>query len=235
MNRTDRLALCAFAIIVLGGVAHGLANHRWIPNTAIATAVSRMSTIPATIGPWTSEEMELSNAELTIGSISGYVKRVYTNSQTGAEVVMLLVTGEPGPISLHPPTVCFSGRGFHVVGAEFGFATAMATAESNAQKHVFRCADFSNPAEADPSLIRVCWGWTADGCWQSPDHPRVAFAGESALYKLYVSERWVPVPGVTDDTGTVELFLEAALPEISKALNSSVTSNDTEGSRHDAE
>lgn len=229
MNRTDRLALCAFAIIVAGGVSHGLAHHRWIPNTAIAVAVSRMSTIPATIGPWTSEEIELSEAELTIGSISGYVKRVYTNSQTRAQVVMLLVTGEPGPISLHPPTVCFSGRGFHVVGGEFGFATPVTDPEHVNQEHVFRCADFSNPAEADPSLIRVCWGWTAAGCWQSPDHPRVAFAGESALYKLYVSERWTPVPGVTDDTETAELFLEAALPEISKALKSPVASNDSEG------
>ncbi|MEZ6126498.1 MAG: exosortase-associated EpsI family protein [Planctomycetaceae bacterium] len=230
MKRCDALTICALVLLIAGGLIHGLASHRWIANTAVEQAVRRLSAVPRTIGDWQSEELHLSDAELTIGGIAGYIKREYTHAQTGARVTLLLVAGEPGPISLHPPTVCFSGRGFHVYGHEAGCGIPYAEGEDDARRHLLRYADFTNPADVDPSMVRVYWAWTPDGCWQSPDLPRLTFAGESSLYKMYVSELWVPEPGVREDTGTARLFLETALPEITRALTGNGVSADDSSS-----
>ncbi len=225
MKRLDALAISAFILITSGSVVQGLMTHRWIPNTAVVEAVHRLDAVPKNFGDWTSVDLKLSDAELTIGGIAGYIKREFTNQQTGAQVTLLLVAGAPGPISLHSPTVCFSGQGFQVHGHESGFAVNVTEANVSDHRHVFHYADFSNSAVSDPSLIRVYWAWSPDGRWQSPEQPRIAFAGSSALYKLYVSERWLPeVSG--SDTGTGKLFLETALPEITQALSQSLSTEE---------
>lgn len=221
MQRMEILAGVAGAMIVCGGLVQGLSTHRWTPNVAVEQAVAKLQTIPDTVGDWTSEPLLLSDAELTFGGIAGYIKREYTNNQTGAQVTVLLVAGDAGPIALHPPTVCFSGRGFHVVGHEMAYSAPVDEHRPEAGQHQFLSADFANPADTDPSRIRVYWGWSVDGRWQAPDHPRVAFAGSSALYKLYVSERWLPHDGDNSDTGTGRLFLESALPQLTQALSHS--------------
>lgn len=219
MQRMEILAGVAGAMMVCGGLVHGLSTHRWTPNVAVQQAVDKLQTVPVTVGDWTSEPLLLSDAELTFGGIAGYIKREYTNRQTGAQVTLLLVAGDAGPIALHPPTVCFSGRGFHVVGHEMAYSAPVDEDRADAGQHEFLSADFANPADADPSRIRVYWGWSVDGRWQTPDHPRVAFAGSSALYKLYVSERWLPQNQQDSDTGTGRLFLEAVLPQLTQALS----------------
>lgn len=219
MQRMDILAGIAAAMIVCGGLVQGLSTHRWTPNVAVERAVSRLQAVPETVEEWTSETQQLSDAELTFGGIDGYIKREYINSQTGARVTVLLVAGDAGPIALHPPTVCFSGRGFHVVGHETAWSTPVDESRPEAGRHEFLSADFANPADADPSRIRVYWGWSVDGRWQAPDHPRMEFAGSPALYKLYVSERWLPDHSDTADTGTGRLFLESLLPQLTQALS----------------
>lgn len=222
MNRLNFLVLSASLLIASGGIVQGLMTHRWIPNTAVIDAARQLEKIPQEFGDWSSVDLSLTDTELTIGGIAGYIKREYTHRHTGAKVTLLLVTGAAGPISLHPPTVCFSGQGFDVHGHESGFAVSHSGIDTKQSHHAFRYADFSNSAVSDPSLIRVYWAWSPDGCWQVPDRPRIAFAGCSALYKMYVSERWLPeVNG--HDTGTGELFLESALPEITRIISESAS------------
>lgn len=219
-----RLVVMSAFLIAAGGIAEGLMTHRWLPNTAVSEAVSLLELVPAEIGNWQSEDLLLTDVDLQVGGIAGYVQRMYTDKQTGAKVFMLLVTGEAGPISVHPPTACFSGRGFHVVGQQKMMAIEdSTTASQSSGKHVFHAADFSNTAVDDASLTRVYWAWSPDAKWQAPDNARMKFAGQPALYKLYVSERWIPTGDHRQDAGAAKGFLAELLPELSRHLTNGPT------------
>ena len=53
--------------------------------------------------------------------------------------------------------------------------------------HGFRLAEFQNPASITGDRVAILWGWSHDGDWSSPSNPRVAFAGQPFLEKLYVT------------------------------------------------
>lgn len=218
VHSPNLLVGAAFLLIVAGGIAEGLSTNRWLPNLAVARSVELLENVPAEFGNWTSEDLVLSDVDLQVGGIEGYVQRMYTDSRTGTKVFMLLVTGEAGPISVHPPTACFSGRGFHVVGQQKVMAIDERVDESSSRDHIFHAADFANTAVDDASLTRVYWAWSPDSQWQAPDNARMKFAGQSALFKMYVSERWVPTGDVRQSTGAAKSFLKEMIPVLSESL-----------------
>ena len=233
-NRQTILATAALVILACGGIAHGIITHRWMPNESVHLAVAAIQHIPSEIGSWTSEDIVLPETERQIGGIACYIQRTYRDRVTGTEVSLLLVTGESGPISVHPPTACFSGRGYHVVqepgltaiphGIHKNESKAETTTQAdllaeNSNNHLFREADFENNAIDDVALIRVYWGWSTDGHWQAPNNPRLHFASQPCLFKLYVSEQWVPNGNGDKDAGAALQFLKVALPVIQHHLN----------------
>ena len=227
VSRQNILVVAGLVVLLVGGLAQGLMSHRWLPNIAVRDAALALNDIPAEIGNWTSEDVALSDSDKQIGGIAGYVQRTYRDRTTGTEVSLLLVAGESGPISVHPPTACFSGRGYNVVrqpgllaivksGSES--PTLAATDPEASRNHVFNQADFANNAIDDVSLIRVCWAWSTNGHWEAPANPRLQFASEPYLYKLYVSERWIPNGDVQQDAGAAQQFLMTALPIVCERL-----------------
>ena len=229
VSRQNILIATGVAVLLCGGIAQGLMSHRWLPNAAVQNAALVLNDIPSKIGNWTSEDIALPDADQKIGGIVGYVQRTYRDQTTGTEVSLLLVAGESGPISVHPPTACFSGRGFNVVRQPGILAIAKSDEESPAtattspdvsQNHVFNQADFANSAIDDVSLIRVCWAWSTNGHWEAPANPRLQFASQPYLYKLYVSERWIPNGDVNQDAGAAQQFLMTALPVLRERLES---------------
>ena len=221
VSQQNILVVAGLVVLLFGGFAQGLLSHRWLPNVAVHDAALALNDIPAEIGNWSSEDVALPDADQKIGGIAGYVQRTYRDRTTGTEVSLLLVAGESGPIAVHPPTACFSGRGYNVVREPGILAIAKSGAElpvsavttSDASKnHVFNQADFANSAIDDVSLIRVCWAWSTNGHWEAPANPRLQFARAPYLYKLYVSERWIPNGDVRQDAGAAQQFLMMALP-----------------------
>ena len=53
--------------------------------------------------------------------------------------------------------------------------------------HGFRLAEFQNPASVAEDRVAILWGWSHDGDWSAPSNPRVEFAGQPCLNKLYVT------------------------------------------------
>ena len=227
VSRQNILIAAGLVVLLCGGLAQGLMSHRWLPNAAVQNATFALYDIPSEIGNWTSEDIDLPEADQKTGGIAGYVQRTYRDRSTGTEVSFLLVAGESGPISVHPPTACFSGRGYNVVRQPGILAIARSGTESpNAtitnpdasKNHVFNQADFANSAIDDVSLIRVCWAWSTNGHWEAPANPRLQFASLPYLYKLYVSERWIPNGDVRQDAGAAQQFLMTALPLLRERL-----------------
>jgi hypothetical protein len=235
VSRQNILIATGLVVLLCGGFAQGLMSHRWLPNAAVQNAALALNDIPSRIGNWTSEDIALADADRKIGGIAGYVQRNYRDRTTGTEVSLLLVVGEPGPISVHPPTACFSGRGYNVVRQPGVLAIAKTDHESLAAaitnpdastNHIFNQADFSNSAIDDVSLIRVCWAWSTNGHWEAPANPRLQFASRPYLYKLYVSERWIPNGDVNQDAGAAQQFLMTALPVLRERLDCVTTAQD---------
>ncbi len=214
MKHRRVLIATALMLIVSCGMAQGWMTYRWTANTAVAEAVSLLERVPAQIGDWTAVDLEMSENEIEVGRIEGYIKREYINRVTEARVHFLLMCGEAGPISLHPPTVCFSGQGYRVVGQE-SHTSIQGTEGCTFNFHE---ADFGNSAIDDPTLSRLYWAWSTDGEWETPPNPRVEFAGKPALFKLYVSEQWVP-RGIMNDTGVAKSFMGEMLPAVRSALH----------------
>src|SRR5947209_2410247 len=109
--------LTVVVIVTLSGVVHGVWTNRWGTAKAVQEAAEKLEkNVPMTIGEWDGQAKEMTEREIAIGEIDGYVSRSYVNRRTGSMVSLLIVCGRPGPISVHTPDVCYGGAGYEQVG-----------------------------------------------------------------------------------------------------------------------
>lgn len=217
MKHPKLLLLVALVLVVASGLTQGYVQRRWASDDYLPEASSRLKDIPSEFGHWTSEELTLTDKEISTGRIAGYIRREYRHSQTNSMVGVLLMVGEAGPISLHPPTVCLAGQGFQMLRQPS--TTSIPTSEtkqSGDPSALFR-ADFRSGQSSDDLLTRLYWAWSTDATWQAADSPRFQFAGQPFLYKLYVTERWRPSES-KKDTAVAYQFLKDFLPIVKTAI-----------------
>ena len=213
MQRTFLVVLAA-ALIVGGGVLHGMLSDRWGNPEELAQIARRVHALKAEFGDWTSREAKLDAAQLKVGEIVDHTSREYVNRTTGERVSVLLICGRPGAISVHTPDICYQGLGY-VMGQR--------------QPFVLRYSETVRPAEMwaapfvkhpDPEPLQICWAWSTGSVWTAPDHPRLVFYREKALYKLYIIRRAKELNGpVVDDV--TQGFLRELMPELKRALGTS--------------
>ena len=182
-----RPALAAAALFVLSGAGHGLWTGRWTGPVAPAGTVARIDQIPLTVGAWQGQPAgALDPKILARAGISGSLTRRYVNRRDGREMSVLLVYGPPGPVAVHPPEICMAGAGYEATAAT---GKARARYGSPSQAAAFKATTFRKPGPAGPLYMNVFWSWGAGGSWTTPDYPRLAFAPQPVLYKLYVSRQ----------------------------------------------
>src|SRR5262245_30203129 len=104
--------LVGLVVVLFAGLGHGLLTDRWQMSAEPRASAAMLEQVAATLGDWSSTPMELPAQSLAIGEIAGYLDRGFVNQQTGAEVATLVVCGRPGPISQHPPDICYAGEGY---------------------------------------------------------------------------------------------------------------------------
>ncbi len=177
--------LSSFAILAIaaGGVAHGLVTDRWGLPSQVAAISARVQNLPAEIGSWVSTESPLDPRQLEMAGAVGATSRTYVDSDTGQRVQIHLLAGRPGPISLHEPTVCFTGAGLTQIESLTKFDIE---GRSPGVKAQFSKTVFQSNQPNDRGLLTL-WTWSPNGAvWTAPEHPRSAFAGSGCLFKLYV-------------------------------------------------
>jgi len=170
-----------FLAVVVSGAAAGFWTGRWGSTQALQEAAARLDRVPPSLADeWDSHPSELSEREIGIAELEGYLNRRYVHRQTGNGVSVLLVCGRPGPISVHVPEVCYAGAGF-------AQASPPKTYEGPAGSHwQFRVLDFQKTNVATPTRLRVFMSWCHRKDWSVPARPRLTFAAKPYLYKLYV-------------------------------------------------
>lgn len=176
-----QLAAPLTALVLIAGVTvvHGRWTHRWDDSSSLDQATAAMQSLPESFGSWTLlEDLSKSEKELAVAEASGCLFRRYRNRETREVVTVLMLCGRPGPISVHPPTACYRARGYRLSDGPMPAAV---------EAHSFQLAEFRNPASIADDRVAILWGWSHDGDWSAPANPRVEFAGQPFLDKLYVT------------------------------------------------
>jgi hypothetical protein len=211
--------LCAFALLIGSGIAQRLWTGAWNDSNTPAEWSERLENVPLTIGLWQGEKVKVDEKQFQAAEVDGYLVRRYVHWGTRQEVLMLIVCGRPGPVSVHTPDVCFSGTGFELVGKLQLYEPKDKEGAPTAE---FILTDMERPQQG-PDLgqqLRVYWSWNRGGPWRAPKHQRWAFGGAPALYKMYLI--YQPLAGaklkeIVHDP--CRDFIPELLPVLDKALS----------------
>lgn len=202
-------AAVASGMIVASGLVHGLWTDRWVPAVEPLEAAKRFENIPMVLGEWQGEAIEHEESRPEFG-IVGALQRRYVNQRSGDVVLIALVCGRPGPISIHTPDACYAASGFNV-----GKSRRVESGQGGA---TFWFADAVRTRVTEETRLRIYWAWNRGGGWTASDNPRFEFAREPVLHKLYIIRELEKLDGRTEATDPCETFMEVLLPELDRVL-----------------
>ncbi len=198
--------LVAAVLIVGTGIVHGFWTDRWAPAVEPQKAADRLATVPMTIGDWDGKDPE--KAGESVPGVVGSLQRIYTNRITGVTVVLALVCGRPGPVSIHTPDSCYAASGY-TVGTQSTVEVLPGVD--------FWTADPVRVKATEETRLRIFWAWNANQGWVASTDARTAFARRPVLHKLYVLRELNSLSEpVKDDPGLT--FLRVLLPALDESL-----------------
>jgi len=178
--------LCAALLLgTLGsGWLHGRLVQRWGRAEALQAAAARLRDgLPQRLGPWelkSTHDLEADLDRILQGATC--LHGVYTNAQTGDTIVVAVVAGLSGPVSVHTPEICYSAQDYEMAGER----QRVTVTDSSGQKHTFWQVDAHSRQASRPHL-RLFYAWSRGAEWEAASGPRFAFAGLPVLYKLQLA------------------------------------------------
>jgi hypothetical protein len=208
--RQKVIALACLVVITLTGVIHGVLTDRWQAAPELTRSLAALDRVPISIGNWDGQSIEMPKAILKAADIAGYFACQYTNRETGQSVSVLVVCGLAGPISVHPPDVCYQGQGFSL-------ARPPEKKVIEADSLEFQHAKFQKSEGGVLKALSVLWAWSPSGKWLAPANPRVTYARQHALYKLYVVRDVAATTENAASDPSLE-FIHEFLPELNRVL-----------------
>lgn len=202
--------------IVLGtGVVHGVWSGRWGDAPSVGAAAARLDQIPLQIGDWEGVDRPVSVDDYRRFGFVGMASREYANRRTGQRVTLSLVTGPPGPICVHAPEICYPGAGYEVL-ADRRPRTLEPDPSGSGESDAFWDLRIGKTGPLGTDALSIYYAWSADGTWRAPEgDPRLRFATEPFLYKMYVIEG---VASVDEPASANEAFLRALIPALKTSL-----------------
>lgn len=204
----QRLPIIAVvAVLIATGVVSGMWSNRWSGGAALS--VENRMTLPVSIGDWDSRDDPVTAQVLKISQAASIDRRWYTNRVTGATVSVSLIYGDPGPVAVHTPDVCYAGSGLE----ETAPAVIREIEPSQPDRFLVRRFRKQGPS---PMTLSVHYAWNSGDHWEVHDNPRIHFAGQRALYKLYVNCDTTMGVGPDGDLPALE-FLRALLPVLNES------------------
>jgi len=196
------------ALTVLPAVIQGRLTNRWGPVADLKAAAEELQLCPDQIGDWkkVSEVSQLSPQLIRELRIAGYFERTYLHQTSGQRITAMIMVGPPGAISRHPPEICYE------MGANQRLGTPQQLSVIDGQQiaHEFRLLRYQQAGQAGARFL-VCYGFSVDGTWTIPEHPRLTLGGHTVLYKLQVLSDQAESPNDQPHT-VVSRFLREFLP-----------------------
>src|SRR5258708_4157538 len=111
MKRNLILAAGLF-IVVASGAAYGVWTQRWQKSADLEVRAAKLKELPDDLGRWKSEPAEVESDALAMAGAEGWWVRRFTDERTGTSLLVILLCGRPGPLSVHPPDACYGGAGY---------------------------------------------------------------------------------------------------------------------------
>jgi hypothetical protein len=205
------IIVAAIVLLGAGGAVEYVRSGKTADRETILAARAKLAAIPLTAGDWTGTDESFDEKMLEVAEASAFSHRDYVNEKTKHRVKVLIIAGSPKAIGAHDPTVCYGGAGFKQYREEAKLTVPAADGKSDS---VWQ-ARFDT--ETLPALsLSVMWAWTADGRWAASDRPRIDYAREPMLFKIYVSRSIGPRESEASDP-SLEL-LKVLTPEIRKSF-----------------
>ncbi len=211
----------AVTVVLIGALTawEGIYSDRFRGSSVTAAEFGkRFANLPKSVGNWEGEDRPVDKKTLEVAGAVNHVSRVYTNTQTGAQVDLWLVVGHSRDISRHTPDVCYQAQGFSQDSEAVQKHRIEAEGEEPATFHTarFRREDMAGVP------TRVFWAWNANESpdhqtWEAPDNQRVYFGNNTALYKMYFTARMNERDELPADSLAAD-FAEVMLPVVNRAL-----------------
>jgi Protein of unknown function (DUF3485) len=201
-------------IVIASGFVYGAWTQRWQESSVLETAIAKLPSLPEQIGRWKARPVDLDREALDMAGAKGWWVRRFTDERTGTSLLVILLCGRAGPLSVHKPETCYTSAGYTLTSAPFRY-TVHDDSEPRAAE--FWTGIFKKP-EVGGEQLRIFWSWYDGGAWRATDNPRWTFAHLPALYKLYVIRETSGRSVRLDDDPAAE-FLHRLLPEMSRTLS----------------
>ncbi len=208
----ELIVASGLVLLVAGSYCQGRLIGRWepLPNAPVVD----LAAIPAELDAWTAgDDLTLEPEQLETAGVDRYLARTYEHEETGEVLSVLVLSGPGGPISVHPPDVCFAGRGYQAESV----ITPVRVSTPLGGDHRFAMTIFRSPPSEGDQRVQLFWAWSRDGNWSTPSNPRLTFARYPRVYKLYVSRFLRPEQG-RQDVDDCLAFMNQLLPELQKLL-----------------
>jgi hypothetical protein len=203
--------LVGLILLLLVAVVQGVWTQRWQKSADLEMALARLANAPGDLGTWKAEPVEFDADTLTAAGAQGSWVRRYTDTRSGASVLVLLLCGRSGKMSVHRPQDCYRGAGYEMLAEPVHYELP---GEPSAACWTTR---FRKEETTGNVQLRIFWTWFGDGRWQAPDSPRLTFAPLPALYKLYVVREMAPHQERLEQDPSLDL-LQQLLPALAQAL-----------------
>ena len=214
----------ALILLLFCAAVNGYWTDRWGTGAAgqIEDYGKRVMSLPMNFGDWVGTDAvttEESDSQLKAAHVSYAVQRSYKNSKTGQEVSIFLACGPQRHLALHEPKSCYPAAGFNMVENELQYPIDIEGPDpgDKPMRAEFYTAPFRKDEVTGPLYLRIFWSWNAGHGWVAPEWPKVKFAWEKVLYKLYVM-------GVVQERGSNltndprVLFIRDFMPVLDKTL-----------------
>jgi hypothetical protein len=199
----------ACAVLVASGAVHGVWTDRWSDQGDLAEAAKNLDRLPMDIGAWHGSDIEMEKDPNT--GLAGMIARRYAKSGNGRAVTLFLACGRAGAVCTHTPDVCYAGSGFEVEKP----TRFVLTATSAQAAPEFWTARFVRERASGKINLRIFWSWHDSQSWKVAENPRLTFAGEKVLYKMYLIREITHPDEPIDGDACVE-FMQILLPVLQR-------------------
>jgi len=200
------MILAAVSMLAAGGTLEVLRAGSRVDAATVRLLQSRLENTPQTAGEWVGRDEEYDRKLLDRAEAQAHLYRRFRHP-SGEEVAVLILAGNPQAIGAHDPTVCFRGSGLKQEGD---------VQKRPVGENEFWTTRFTS--EMPPAALELYWAWGTRGQWAAHANPRLKFASEPLLLKIYVSRSVGPADRAGGPNPT-EKFLAVFLPALQKAVD----------------